>query len=52
MTKGRFLTRRWNNRLTLGLGLLTLAYVVLALSTSILSEFAAFVGIAVLSAVY
>ena len=46
------MTRGWNNWLTLGIGLPTLAFVVVALSTSLMSEFVSFVGIAVLSALY
>jgi hypothetical protein len=52
MTKERFFTRRWNNGLTLAMGLPTLAYVSFVLSTSVLSDFAAFIGMAVLGAVY
>ena len=52
MTKNNFFTRRWNNWLTLGMGLPTLIYVVVVLSTSVLSDFAAFIGIAVIGAVY
>lgn len=35
MTKEKFLTVRWNNLLTLGLGLPGLIYVVFAFSTSV-----------------
>ena len=52
MTKDKFFTRRWNNWLTLGMGLPTLIYVIVVLSTSVLSDFAAFIGIAVIGAVY
>ncbi len=52
MTKEDFLTRRWNNWLTLGLGLPTLIYAVVFLSTSVLSDFAGFIGMAVIGAVY
>jgi len=52
MTKDNFFTRRWNNWLTLGMGLPTLIYVVVVLSTSVLSDFAAFIGIVVIGAVY
>ena len=37
MTKERFLTVRWNNWLSLALGLPTLIYVVVAFSTSVWS---------------
>jgi hypothetical protein len=52
MTRDRFLTRRWNNWLTLAMGLPTLIYVVVVLSTSLLSDFAGFVGLAVIGAIY
>ena len=52
MTKEKFLTKRWNNWLTLGLGLPTLIYGVVVLSTSVLSDFAGFIGMAVMGAVY
>jgi hypothetical protein len=52
MTRDRFLTRRWNNWLTLVMGLPTLIYVVVVLSTSLLSDFAGFVGLAVIGAIY
>jgi len=52
MTKDNFFTRRWNNWLTLGMGLPTLIYVVVVLSTSVLSDFSAFIGIVVIGAVY
>ena len=52
MTKKQFLTRQWNNRMTLGMGLPTIAYGVLVLYSDILSDFAAFLGMAVLGAVY
>ena len=52
MTKEKFLTVRWNNILTLGLGLIILIYVAVVASTSILSDLAAFIGLALLGAVY
>jgi hypothetical protein len=52
MTKERFLTKRWNNWLTLGLGLPALIYAVVALSTSVISDFAGFIGMAIMGAVY
>ena len=52
MTKDKFLTKRWNNWLTLGLGLPTLIFAVVVLSTPFLSDFAGFIGIAILGAVY
>ena len=52
MTKGEFLTLRWNNILTLGLGLILLIYVAVVASTSVLSDFAAFIGLAIIAVVY
>jgi hypothetical protein len=52
MTKEKFLTVRWNNLLTLGLGLILLIYVFVVLSTSILSDVAAFIGLVVLGVLY
>jgi dolichyl-phosphate-mannose--protein O-mannosyl transferase len=52
VTKENFLTVRWNNILTLGLGLPALAYAVVALSTSISSHWAGFLGLAVIGVLY
>jgi hypothetical protein len=52
MTKDRFLTVRWNNLLSLGLGLIVLMYVVGAVATGVWSGRDGFIGIAVLGAVY
>jgi hypothetical protein len=52
MTKEKFLTKRWNNRLTLGLGLPVLIYAVVALSISVISDFSGFIGMAIMGAVY
>ena len=52
LTKDKFLTKRWNNGLTLGLGLPTFIYGVFVLSTSVLSDFAGFIGMVLLGAVY
>ena len=52
MTKEKFLTVRWNNYLTVGLGLITLVYVAFVLSTSVMSDFAAFIGLAIIAVVY
>ncbi len=52
MTKETFLTARWNNWLNLGMGIPTLAYGVFVLSTSVMSYFAGFIGIAFIVAVY
>jgi len=50
--KEEFLTVRWNNLLTLGLGLILLIYVVFVYSTSVLSDSAAFIGLAILGVLY
>jgi hypothetical protein len=52
MTKERFLTVRWNNILTLGLGLPALAYAVVVLSTGVLSDKAGFIGLVVIGVLY
>ncbi len=52
MTKEKFLTVRWNNLLTLGLGLPTLIYIVVALSTSAWSTRGGFIGLAVMGVLY
>jgi len=52
MTKENFLSKRWNNWLMLGLGLPTLIFAVVVLSTSVLSDFAGFIGMAVLGSLY
>lgn len=52
MTKEKFLTARWNNWLTLGLGLPTLTFGIFVLSTSILSDFGSFIGMLVIGALY
>ena len=52
MIKEEFLTLRWNNILTLGLGLIILIYIYVVLSTSVLSDVAAFIGLVLLGAIY
>ena len=52
MTKEDFLTVRWNNILTLGLGLIMLIYVAFVLATSILSDLPAFISIVIIGVVY
>ncbi len=52
MTSDKFLTRVWNNRLTILLGLPTLVWGVVALATPVLSDLAAFVGMVAFAAVY
>ena len=52
MTKEGFFTVRWNNLLSLVLGLILLIYVVVVLSTSVLSDRAAFIGLVVIGVLY
>ncbi len=52
MTKEKFLTVRWNNLLSLGLGLPALIYVVVALSTSVWSTRAGLIGLAIIGVLY
>jgi len=52
MTAERFLTRKWNNRLTMLLGLPTLAWAVAALATAAFSNRTAFIGLVVFAGVY
>lgn len=50
--RDRFLTKRWNNTLTIGLGLPTLLFGLIALTTDTISDRAAFIGLVVWSAFY
>ena len=52
MAKENFLTVRWNNMLSVGLGLLGVVYVVIVLSTSILSGNASFIGLVMIGVVF
>ena len=52
MSKEDFLTLRWNNILTLGMGLIMLTYIYFVLTTSFLSDAVAFWGLVVLGAIY
>jgi hypothetical protein len=52
MTKEKFLTVRWNNLLALGLGLLTLVYVVAAFSTSVWTARGGLIGLGVIGVLY
>ena len=52
MTNDNFLTRKWNNWLTLGLGLPALIYAIIVISTSILSDFTSFIGMVLIGATY
>ena len=52
MPKEKFLTVRWNNFLSLGLGLIVLIYVVVVLSSSAWSERSGLIGLAVIGALF
>jgi hypothetical protein len=52
MTKEKYLTVRMNNWLTLGMGIPTLIYAVVGLSTSVMSDFGGFIGMVVVGIVY
>ncbi len=52
MTKEKFLTLRWSNLLSLAGGLILLAYIIFALSTSVLSDKATFIGLVLIGVVY
>ena len=50
--RDRFLTARWNNILMLSLGLPTLAFAVVALTTDTFTDFTVFVVLVVVGAFY
>ena len=52
MTRERFLTVRWNNILTLALGLPALIYVVAALTVPFWASQAGLIGLAIIGVVY
>ena len=52
MTKERFLTVGWNNIITLGLGLFTLAYAIVGLSTTLADHWAGFLGMVIIGVLY
>ena len=52
MTKEDFLTVRWNNLLTLGLGLPTLTFAAVTLVEPVMSARASFVVLAVIGSAY
>ena len=52
MTKEELITIRWNNLLSLGLGLPTLIYVVFAFSTSAWLERTGLIGLAIFGALF
>ena len=52
MNKARFLTVRWNNLLALGLGAVFVAFFVVALATSVMSDLAGFIGTMIIGVLY
>ena len=52
MTKEKFLTVRWNNILTLGLGLPSLIYILVAFSSSLWTARGGLIVLAIIGAVY
>ena len=52
MTKENFLTVRWNNWLTIGLGLPTLIYIVFAFSGSLWTGRWGLIGLAIIGVLY
>ena len=52
MTKDKFLTGRWNNIFSLGLGAPLIIYIIIAVFTPVLSDFSRFIGISIFGAVY
>jgi hypothetical protein len=52
VTKEKFLTVRWNNYLTLALGLPALIFVIYAYSTSVWSEQSGLIALAIIGVVY
>jgi hypothetical protein len=52
VTKEKFLTVRWNNLLSLGLGLPGLAYIVIAFVTPVWSTMGGLIGLSVIGVLY
>ena len=52
MTKERFLTVRWNNLLTLGLGLPALAFIIYAFSTFVWTTMGGLIGLSIMGVLY
>ena len=50
--RDRFLTARWNNILTLALGIPAIVFALLALFTDVFSDFAAFIALVVVASFY
>ncbi len=52
MTKEKFLTVRWNNILTLALGIPALLFVVYAFSTTLWTQRAGLIGLSIIGVLY
>lgn len=52
MTKEKFLTTRWNNLLSLGIGIPVSVYVVAAFATSLWATQGGLIGLAVIGVLY
>jgi hypothetical protein len=52
MTKEKFLTVRWNNLLTLGIGLPTLIYIIASFSTPAWSTKGGLIGLSIIGVLY
>lgn len=52
MTKEKFLTVRWNNILTLALGIPALIYILYALSSDLWSTRGGLIGLAIIGVLY
>jgi hypothetical protein len=52
VTKQRFLTVRWNNILTLALGIPALCYVVFAFATGLWTTMAGLIGLSIIGVLY
>jgi hypothetical protein len=52
VTKERLLTVRWNNVLSVGLGIPALAYVAYAFTTSLWTELGGLIGLAIIGVLY
>lgn len=52
MTKENFLTKSWNNWLTIGLGIPAMVFAYVVLTTSVMSDFTGFIGMVLIGATY
>jgi hypothetical protein len=52
MNKEKFLTVRWNNWLTLGLGLPALIYIIYAFSSPLWTEKGGMIGLSIIGVLY